>query len=61
MSHPSRPTDREYFEGRAADHRARADACADKQIAKIHVELARNYDDLASVSDSKPKLRLVMT
>lgn len=59
MSNPNHPTDREYFEGRAENHRARAEAVRDKQIASVHLELAAKYDELASLSADTPRLRIV--
>ncbi|MES2289479.1 MAG: hypothetical protein V4530_07045 [Pseudomonadota bacterium] len=59
MSYPNRPTDAEYFAGRAADETARAEACKDPQIAMIHRELAARYDQLAALSKNKPRFQIV--
>ena len=59
MSNTKQPTDREYFEGRAANHRARAEAARDKQVTTVHLELASKYDELAKLSSDTPRLRVV--
>ncbi len=59
MSTSPGPSDREYFTQRAADETARAEACNDPQIAMIHRELAEKYEELAALSDDKPRLHIV--
>lgn len=59
MSTQSRDSDKAFYTKRAADERARAQACKDPQIAVIHRELASKYDELVGLSDDQPRLHIV--
>ena len=43
----SKPTNAEYFAGRAVIERARSEAATDPRAAAIHAELAERYEALA--------------
>jgi len=54
------PDDREYYRDRAGAARLMAEAASDETVAKIHRELAENYEKLAELQyDEAPKLRVV--
>ncbi len=50
--------DRAYYLKREARERELAASATDAGIAKIHLDMATNYAELAT-EDSKPKLRFV--
>ena len=46
----------DYFRQRALEERARAAGCRDPSIAKIHLDLAEEYEALADLAEKKPAL-----
>jgi len=53
------PTDSEYYRHRAAAERLMASKAADPDIARIHEELARHYEELVHKPEGRGLLHAV--
>lgn len=52
------PTDVDYYRARAIEEREHALAADHKNVAEIHLELARLYDALVNEPSLRPTLRI---
>ena len=53
------PVDKEYYRARATEEREQAMAADRRNVAEIHLELARLYDALADEPKFRPTLSIV--
>ena len=49
----------EYYRQRAVDERAMALKAERREVAEIHLELARQYQALVDMAELRPKLRIL--
>lgn len=54
-------SDRQYYQQRSAEERAKARAAASEAVAKVHEELAQRYQERAEIRDRGPNLKIAVS
>ena len=53
-----RESDFDYFKRRAAEERKAADCASDPCVRRVHLDLARRYDEAVEAAKLRPAIRM---
>ena len=56
-----RESDLDYFRRRAAEERQAAASASEPAVRRVHLDLARRYDDALEAEQSRPAIRMGAT
>jgi hypothetical protein len=56
-----RESDLDYYRRRAADERKAAECATDPTARRVHLDLARRYDEAVEAEKSRPAIRMGAT